>query len=412
MGPAVNSSQEAPWAEHMASCAAALRRKAMKNPLSMLVLAALILAGCDAANDTASEALAVEATAPQAVEEPMPQLVLPDGSYPTVPLEKDTVVVKVIQNGVVNLQEAESVAAGLTTNLATMVRLARQACSEGAKPDFLLYNEFPLTGYSTGTRDEKLEFTIEIPGVETEQLGAVARECDTYIIFGSYAKDAEWPGHILSVNAVIGRDGKVQQKFWKTRNIKRLTPGAEIPTTTIESVRDDYRARYGVEAEFPVMRTEFGNIAVSTVQLDPFVFAAFAMRGVEIMFRTATLFSPIDVKATAWYHNVYSAMCNITFPADSEAAKFGGGSLIVDPRGRVLAEDPSNNEGIISAEIPIAEFRANRRIPRYPLEVVAPVFEQYQQEIPLNHMDIPPAEMPQTREQMSDWLDQKSRWLN
>ncbi len=384
----------------------------MKNPLSMLVLAALILAGCDAANDTASETLAVEATAPQAVEEPMPQLVLPDGSYPTVPLEKDTVVVKVIQNGVVNLQEAESVAAGLTTNLATMVRLARQACSEGAKPDFLLYNEFPLTGYSTGTRDEKLEFTIEIPGVETEQLGAVARECDTYIIFGSYAKDAEWPGHILSVNAVIGRDGKVQQKFWKTRNIKRLTPGAEIPTTTIESVRDDYRARYGVEAEFPVMRTEFGNIAVSTVQLDPFVFAAFAMRGVEIMFRTATLFSPIDVKATAWYHNVYSAMCNITFPADSEAAQFGGGSLIVDPRGRVLAEDPSNNEGIISAEIPIAEFRANRRIPRYPLEVVAPVFEQYQQEIPLNHMDIPPAEMPQTREQMSDWLDQKSRWLN
>lgn len=342
----------------------------------------------------------------------VPELVRADGSYPVVPLEKEVVVVKVIQNGVTNLQEAESIEAGLEANLNKMVRLSEQACSEGKKPDFLLFNEFPLTGYSTGTREEKLQFTIQIPGPETARLGEVARECDTYIVFGSYASDEEWPGHILSINAMIGRDGEVEEKFWKTRNIKRLTPGAEIPTTTIESVRDRYRARYGIEEEFPVLRTEFGNIAVSTVQLDPFVFAAFAMRGTEIMFRTATLFSTEDVRATAFYHNFYSAMSNITFPPDSEAAPFGGRSLIVDPRGQILAEDPTNNEGIIEAEIPIAEFRNNRRIPRYPLEVVAPVFEQYQQEVPLNHMDIPPEDMPQTREDMSALLDRESRWLN
>ena len=37
------------------------------------------------------------------------QLVRPDGSYPTVPLEKDTVVVKVVQNGVRNLQDYDNV---------------------------------------------------------------------------------------------------------------------------------------------------------------------------------------------------------------------------------------------------------------------------------------------------------------
>ncbi len=372
------------------------------------VLAALFgaLAGCG--GPPATESVQPAASEPADV----PELVRPDGSYPVVPLEKAVVVVKVIQNGVTNLQEAESIEAGLEINLNTMVRLSEQACSEGKKPDFLLFNEFPLTGYSTGTREEKLQFTIQIPGPETARLGEVARECDTYIIFGSYASDEEWPGHILSINAVIGRDGEVKEKFWKTRNIKRLTPGAEIPTTTIESVRDKYRARYGIEAEVPVLRTEFGNIAVSTVQLDPFVFAAFAMRGTEIMFRTATLFSTEDVRATAFYHNFYSAMSNITFPPDSEAAPFGGRSLIVDPRGQVLAEDPTNNEGIIEAEIPIAEFRKNRRIPRYPVEVVAPVFEQYQQEVPLNHMDMPPADMPQTREDMSALLDRESRWLD
>jgi len=339
------------------------------------------------------------------------ELVRADGSYPRAELEKDRVVVKVIQNGVRNLEDYEDVQEGLTANLAAMSSFIERACSEGMKPDFLLFNEFPLTGYSRKPRAEKLEFTLEIPGPETEQLGELARDCDTYIIFGSYARDADWPGHILSINTVIGRDGKVAKKFWKTRNVKRLNGDGEIPTTTVESVRERYRAMYGIEEEFPVLQTEYGNIAVSTVQLDPFVFAAFAMRGVEIMFRTATLFSTEDVKATARFHNVYSAMSNITFPADSEAARFGGNSLIVSPRGQVLAELPGNIEGIIEAEIPIAEFREGRRIPRYPMEVVAPVYAQYVDEIPLNHMDLPPEQLPVDRPAMKALLDSVSRWL-
>ncbi|MEO0574414.1 MAG: nitrilase-related carbon-nitrogen hydrolase [Pseudomonadota bacterium] len=340
-------------------------------------------------------------------------LVEPDGSYATVPLEKETVVVKVVQNGVKNLQDFDTVKEGLAVNLQSMVRWIERACSEGKKPDFILFNEFPLTGYSTGSREEKLEFTLQIPGQETERLGRAMKDCDSYLIFGSYARDASWPNHILSINTVIGRDGNIVKKFWKTRNVKRLAGmGGEIPTTTIESVRDEYRKRYGIEEEFPVVRTEYGNIAVSTVQLDPFVFAAFAMRGVEIMFRTSTLFSKPDVQATAFFNRFYSAMSNITFPPDGPYAKYGGGSLIVDPTGKVLSEDPTNNESIIEAEIPIAAFREGRKIPRYPLEVVAPVFDQYQQEVPLNHMDIREGDLPQTREGMKTLLDENSRWLN
>ncbi len=382
------------------------------HPLLRSCLPALVavslLAGCSPADGPEEAPAADGAPAPGS----LPVLVRPDGTYPVRALEKDAVVVKVIQNGVENLQQAPSIEAGLKTNLEKMASLVQQACTTGGKPDFLLFNEFPLTGYSAGSRDEKLKFTITIPGPETERLGALARDCDTYIIFGSYARDDDWPGHILSINTVLDRQGRIAQTYWKTRNITRLTPNEEIPTTTIENVRDRFRARYGIEAEFPVLQTEYGNIAVSTVQLDPFVFAAFAMRGVEIMFRTATLFSPDDVKATARYHNVYSAMSNITFPPDSPVAAMGGQSLIVSPRGEVLAEDPTNNEGIIEATIPIAEFRRNRRIPRYPLEVVAPVFDQYRQELPLNHLDLPPGELPQTGDDMKKLLDRLSRWLN
>lgn len=136
------------------------------------------------------------------------------------------------------------------------------------------------------------------------------------------------------------------------------------------------------------------------------------MRGVEIKFRTATLFSTDDVKATARFHNVYSAMLNITFPADHPVATMGGHSLIVSPRGDVQAEDPTNNEGLIGVQIPIAEFRRNRRIPRYPLEVVEPVFAQYRQEVPLNRTDLSAGSLPGTGEDMKKLLDRANRWLN
>ncbi|MCC7198672.1 MAG: hypothetical protein IT483_04100 [Gammaproteobacteria bacterium] len=341
-----------------------------------------------------------------------PVLVQPDGSYATVPLEKDVVVVKVVQNAPINLQKAPSMKEGLATNVERMTHWINRACKEGKKPDFILFNEFPLTGYSAGTREEKLKFTIRIPGPETARIGELAKACDTYVVFGSYATDPDWPGHILSLNTVIGRDGKVKKAFWKTRNVIRFM-AEETPTTTLENVRDRFRAKYGIEEEFPVLRTEYGNIAVSTVQVDPFTFAAYAMRGVEIMLRTSTLFSKTDVQAVSFYNNMYSAMSNITFPPESGVpAHFGGGSLIVDPKGQVMAEDPSNNESFIEAEIPIAAFRKGRRIPRYPLEVVKPVFDQYRQEIPLNHLDLPPDKLPQTNKDMKDLLDSQSRWLN
>lgn len=337
-------------------------------------------------------------------------LVEKDGSYATVPLQKDKVVIKVVQNLTRNLQDFPTVGEGLAHNLGQMTALTRRACSEGKKPDFILFNEFPLTGYSDGKREEKLKFTIKIPGPETEALGKLAKECDTYIIFGSYARDDAWPGHILSLNAVIGRNGVVAEKFWKTRNVKNYAPDMEIPTTTIENVYDRYVAMYGEEALFPVLRTEYGNIAVSTVQRDTMVYAAFAMRGVEIMFRTSTLFSKLDVMATASFNNFYSAMSNITFPADSEWARMGGGSVIVNQKGEILAEDPSNDEAIIEAEIDIAALRKGRKIPDYPMDVTRPVFAQYQQAFPLNHLDVPVDQLPDNGAEMKILMSKKSRW--
>jgi|TARA_B100001964_G_scaffold122927_1_gene136251 predicted amidohydrolase len=340
-------------------------------------------------------------------------MVYKNGSYKIIPLEKENIVVKVIQTGVNSLQDFEDPKEALRQNLEHMISMADKACNSGAKPDFLLYHEFPLTGYSSGSREEKLKYTIQVPGPETDALGKVAKECDTYLIFGSYATDTEWPQHILSLNTVIGRNGEIMKAFWKSRNIKRIYNDREITTTTIEAVRDKYRKKYGMDEEFPVLRTEFGNFAVSTVQGDPFVFAAFAMKGVEIMFRTATLFSESDVLAMAWSNNFYTAMANITIPLGTPYSDSGGRSLIASPGGNIIVQDPSTHEeGIIAAEIPIAAFRKNRKIPNYALEMVQPIFSQYQQEIPINHLDMPANKLPQTGEEMKELFDTISRYLN
>ncbi len=338
-----------------------------------------------------------------------PVLVRADGSYPTKPLAKDNIVLKVLQTTVDSLSDFPTMEEGLDHNLSHMEEMARKACTTGKKPDFLLYHEFPLTGYSGGGRTEKLKYSVKIPGPETERLGRIARECDTYLIFGTYATDDAWPGHILSLNTVIGRDGKVAKTFWKSRNIKRIYPDREITTTTIEAVRDKYRAMYGPEEEFPVLQTEFGNIAVSTVQMDPFIFAAFAMRGTEIMIRTATLFAEDDVTSMARINNFYSTMTNIAFPTTAQYK--AGESIIVDPSGKILAKDPSvDQDGIIEAEIPIAKFREGRKLPNYALDMLKPVFDQYVQEFPLNHLDMPREKLPETGAEMKELMEGVSRY--
>ncbi len=374
----------------------------MKPSMFLYPTLACLAAACAPPEET-PPAQPIEAPTTTAV------LVNPDGTYPTVPLEKEVVVLKVLQTGVNSLQDFPSIEEGLEHNLALMESMADRACTEGKKPDFLLYHEFPLTGYSSGPREEKLKYTIEIPGPETERLAEIARNCDTYLIFGSYATDPDWPGHILSLNAVIDRNGDIAQVFWKSRNIKRLYPDREITTTTIEAVRDKYRAMYGIEEEFPVLQTEYGNIAVSTVQMDPFVYAAFAMRGTEIMLRTATLFAEEDVLAMARFNNFYSAMANFALPLNPRYE--AGESVIVSPNGEILAKSPYlDKDDIIEAEIPIAEFRQDRRIPNYALDMTLPVLDQYQQEFPLNHLDVPRETLPETGEAMKELMENVSRF--
>jgi predicted amidohydrolase len=312
-----------------------------------------------------------------------------DGLYPTAPLTKDGVSLGVVQSRV-RAVEVGRLRQTRQDNLAHMLDLIDNAQGWGGRSDILFFHEFPITGWSGAwDRRDALRVAIDIPGEETEAIAAKAREYGCMIVFGSYARDPDWPDHLLSITTVMGPTGAILDRHWKARNIKGVFQGFELFTTTIHDVLERYVEMYGRDAVIPVTRTGFGNIATSSVQREPELFRAFAMKGAEIILRTASGgFTPADIQATSMYNSVYTAVSNNAVsphnPGFMEGVGMVGGSSIYGPRGELLDEASSEHETLVSARIPIADFRARHRQPIVHMSLYRDVFEAYAERYPPN----------------------------
>lgn len=333
-----------------------------------------------------------------------------DGTYDVVPLEKNSITLGVVQSRVRGVR-VDRWKKDRQANLEHMLELIDNAFHFGPGADILFFHEFPITGWNAWTREEILKFAIEIPGAETEAVARKAKEFGCYIVFGSYARDDDWPNHVLSITTIIGPDGSIVDKHWKARNIKGVFPGVELFTTTIYDVLDEYVEMYGADAVLPITRTAYGNIATSSVQLEPELFRAFAMKGGEIFLRTASGgFSPWDMLATAAYNRVYVAICNNAVSPSNPGFyddAGSGGSAIYDPRGKILAEANTKFETLVTARIPIAEFRERNRQPIVHMALYRDVFNTYQNAYAPNlFSEYQPTDLKDSKA----YLANKSRW--
>ena len=300
--------------------------------------------------------------------------------YARVPLKKDVITVSGIQSRV-RAVDGGSPRRGIRDNLRHMVELIDKAQFYGGRKDLLCFHEFPITGWSTWSREEVLRIAIEIPGPETEVLSQKAREYGCYIKFGSYAVDDDWPNHILSITSIIDPTGAVIARDWKARNIKGVFPGFELFTTTIYNVLDQYVEMYGPDAVIPVHSTDIGNLATSSVQREPELFRAMAMKGAELFLRTATGgFSLEDIKMCSVYNSVYSVIVNNAVSPNNPGFfddPGSGDSTIFGPRGEVMAEAGSKFEQAVTTRINMKAFRARHQIPDVHMALYKPIFDQY-----------------------------------
>jgi len=333
-----------------------------------------------------------------------------DGRYATVPLAKDNIRLGVMQTRVRPVDPANP-ERGRRENLDHMLKLITNAQEWNPPSDILLFHEFPITGFSYDwTRKDILRLSIDLPGPETEELGKAAKKYNCYIVFGSYAREKDWPGHVLSITTIIGPDGQIVDKHWKVRNIMGVfrigQSPIELMTSTIYNCLDRYIEMYGADAVIPVTRTPLGNICTGAMQREPELFRAMALKGGELFLRTATgSFIPGDMQMNSVYHRVYTAVCNnAVSPGNQffEEPGGAGGSAIYDPNGTAITMARNEFEQLVAANIPIKSFRASHKLPDFAWDLYAPVYSQYVRKYPPNKFA---NKLPADLREAGEWLN-------
>ena len=314
------------------------------------------------------------------------------GKYETVPLKQDFINVAAIQSRLLSIDTRDK-ARTLKRNMDRALRLidlAQNSPEEwggerrwGSKVDLICMHEFPIQGFQPWTRKELTQIAFELPGPEVATIGERAKRYGCYIAFGCYAKLKDWPDHVINMSVLVGPDGGIVDMQWKARNILGLFGDQALIGTTVYDVLDRYVEMYGWDRTLPVARTDIGNICMTAVGAEPTLYTFLGLKGAEILVLSVTGGSNAESAInTARANRLYTVGVgnavspdNIGFPEASGTED--GGTVIVDPRGSTLAKTDNHHEDIITARIPIADFRKTRRVQELPKALLLSVLQAY-----------------------------------
>jgi len=310
-----------------------------------------------------------------------------------VPLRQDSINVAAIQSRV-RAVDLKNLKRSMQANLDHVVKLINYAQGSpeawdgerrwGAKQDLICMHEFPVQGFQPWTRRELNQLAFELPGPEVDVIAERAKNFGCYIAFGCYAKDPDWPNHVINMSVVVGPEGNIVSKQWKARNILGLFGAGALIGTTVYDVLDRYVEMYGWDATLPIARTDIGNIAMTAVGIEPMIYQCLALKGAEMLIMTVTGGSNArSAMETARTNRIYTVGVgnsvspdNIGF-TDAAGAK-AEGTVIVDPRGMAVGKTSNAHEDIAYARVPIADFRKTRRFREIPAALIVPVLQAYQ----------------------------------
>lgn len=258
-------------------------------------------------------------------------------------------------------------------NLSTSIRYAVWNCSLDLPVRLVTVSEGGIGGWCLGGGADHVriarEVTPDIPGRETQALGALAKELDIFIIAQMVAKDPELiEDRVFNIAFVIDPAGEVIHKHYKTAFYPRE------PNVAPTDIWDIYLHRYGddpvrlLEAVFPVAKTAIGNIGTLICAEGSFPEAArgLALNGAEIIWRTqypepwmGNGVAEIQNRSHAVFNTCYVMAPNIGgifFPGGTHQMSCGK-SQIIDYRGNVISEYLGGGETLVSAVIDVEGLR-------------------------------------------------------
>ncbi|RQG86712.1 hydrolase [Natrarchaeobius halalkaliphilus] len=193
------------------------------------------------------------------------------------------------------------------------------------------------------------EIAVDIPGKESDTLGEYAKEFGIYIVASAKEKAPEYDDRFYNTAFVISPDGELILKHRKN------TPLLPVErSVTPHDMWDDWVEEHGKDLDsfFPVVDTDIGRIGISLAieGAYPEYVRGLAMNGAEVVCRiacpepmVANNAWEIQNKARALDNNVYFMAPNLgtyylTQDKEEPIDTFGGGSMLVDHKGRTISE--------------------------------------------------------------------------
>lgn len=202
-------------------------------------------------------------------------------------------------------------------------------------------------------------------GAEYEAIGALAQKLDMFIAGNAYESDEAFPDFYFQTSFVVAPNGDTVLRY--RRLISMFAPSPH-------DVWEKYLDIYGLEAVFPVARTEIGNLAAIASEeiLYPEIARALALRGAELFCHSSSeVGSPIatnkDIakQARAFENLAYVVSANTAgisgtaMPLNSAE----GNSQVVDFKGKVVARSNDGETFTAFANIDLRALREARRTP-------------------------------------------------
>jgi N-carbamoylputrescine amidase len=245
-------------------------------------------------------------------------------------------------------------------NVKKATRMVRDAADQGARI-VCLPELFNTMYFCVERRPEYFDWAEPIPGPTTDRMGALACETGAVLICPIFERDG---ATYYNAAAVIGPDGGVIGKYRKS----------SIPFMDRARSRDprgDEKFYFTPgDLGFPTFDTPFARIGILICYDRHFPEAArvLGLGGAEIVFvptnttRMTRYLWDVELRAHAIANVYYVCGVNkVGVDAGGSARDHHGDSLIVNPRGEILAQASATEEGLVVADVDLSvipELRA------------------------------------------------------
>jgi predicted amidohydrolase len=229
-------------------------------------------------------------------------------------------------------------------NLETIKRNVVRAKREGAQ--LVIFPELSLTGYVV--RDQIYELAERIPGPSTRIVEKLAKENELHIIFGMPETSEKAQATLYNSAVLVGPNGligKYRKMYLPTHSIfeekRYFRPGYQV------AVYDTKLGKIGLVICYDIYFPEVTRLTrLKGAQLIVCISASPGIR--RAFFETLTAARAIENTAFLAYVNRAGI---------EDGLQFWGGSRLIGPSGRIIAEAKYDEEDFVVAEMDYADAK-------------------------------------------------------